>query len=315
MKLASFFVKRFLITFLAALALPNPIFSAEINCNSPVWKNKAVCNKKKAKLKEPKFCKNENLTAIQKEECLNYKKYLKAKNEKKPPKYPVIFYEFNPTEDPELGKNVWKFWASDNKEQLDIAFTKGIYDKKREKRIIKTLHTIPKNRIISYQQSLIDMSDNAAQLATNVGITAVVFPLGALFQGVNYKKMEIYKWEITFIDEYGREKKQILYPVSTVPVADRYYTFLPDFTGLKNGEKRTEESLRGLYLDGINRFEEKIEKDFNDLSFFDESNNCKILNKEKYPLSTNIFLEEKKQFDLLREKFNLEPYSLKEYCK
>ena len=126
--------------------------------------------------------------------------------------------------------------------------------------------------------------------------------------------MEIYKWEITFIDKYGREKKEILYPVSTVPVADRYYTFLPDFTGLKNGESRSEESLREFYLDGITKFEEKLEKDFIDLSISNDSNICRVLNSEKYPLSSNIFLEEKKQFDALREKFDLEPYVFEGYC-
>ena len=67
---------------LAALAFPYGI-NAEINCNSPVWKNKAVCKKKNAKLKEPKFCKNENLSAIQKEECLRIKNKIKIKNAKK----------------------------------------------------------------------------------------------------------------------------------------------------------------------------------------------------------------------------------------
>ena len=121
-------------------------------------------------------------------------------------------------------------------------------------------------------------------------------------------------WEVLFIDEYGREITQELYPITELPAADRYYTFLPDLTGLKIGEARSEESLRRFYLDGINKFGEKLEKDFNDLSISNNSNNCRVLNSEKYPLSTNIFLEEKKQFESLREKFALEPYVLKGYC-
>ena len=54
------------IPLLVTFALPISLNAAEINCNSPVWKNKAVCNKKKAKLKEPKFCKNEDLSITQK---------------------------------------------------------------------------------------------------------------------------------------------------------------------------------------------------------------------------------------------------------
>lgn len=126
--------------------------------------------------------------------------------------------------------------------------------------------------------------------------------------------MEIYKWEITFIDEYGREIIQSILPITELPAADRYYTFLPNLTGLKDGESRSGESLREFFLDGINKFEEKLEKDFNDLSIYNESNNCRVLNTAKYPLSTNIFLEEKKEFDSLREKFALEPYVFKGYC-
>ena len=301
-------MKRILIPLLAVLALPSPNFSAEINCNSPVWKNKAVCKKKNAKLEEPKFCKNKNLSAIQKEECLSIKNKIKLKNAKKDPKYPVVFASGTLT--------FWKqkhflkdqlFWKADTKNLLEI--NKGLGGTKYE-----SIYKIPPERIISFKQSLYDQSDNAAELATNVGITAVLFPVGALFQGVNYKKMEIYKWEITFIDEYGREIIQNIFPITELPAADRYYTFLPNITGLKNGESRSEESLREFYLDGINKFKEKLEKDLIDLSVSNESNTCRVLNTEKYPLSTNIFLEEKKQFDSLREKFDLEPYVFEGYC-
>ena len=301
-------MKRLLLPLLGALALAKPVFPSEINCNSPVWKNKAVCKKKNAKLKEPKFCKNDNLSAVQKEECLSIKNKIKEKNAKKDPKYPVVFASGTLT--------FWKqkhflkdqlFWKADTKDLLEI--NKGLGGTKYE-----SLFKVPPERIISYKQSLYDQSDNAAELATNVGITAVLFPVGALFQGVNYKKMEIYKWEINFIDEYGREIIQNIFPITELPAADRYYTFLPDITGLKNGEARSEESLQGFYLDGINKFEEKLEKDFNDLSISNDSNTCKVLNTEKYPLSTNIFLEEKKQFDSLREKLALEPYVFKGYC-
>ena len=30
-----------------------------------------------------------------------------------------------------------------------------------------------------------------------------MFPLGALFQGVNYKKIEIYRWSIDYVNEYN----------------------------------------------------------------------------------------------------------------
>ena len=301
-------MKRLLLPLLAALALPNPLFSAEINCNSPVWKNKAICKKKNAELKEPKFCKNNNLSAIQKEECLSIKNKIKIKNAKKNPKYPVVFASGTLT--------FWKqkhflkdqlFWKAETKDVLEI--NKGLGGIKYE-----SLYKIPSERIIRFKQSLYEQSDNAAELATNVGITAVLFPVGAIFQGVNYKKMEIYKWEITFIDEFGREIIQNIFPITELPAADRYYTFLPDITGLKNGESRSEEYLQGFYLDGIKKFEKKLEKDFSDLSISNVSNTCRVLNTEKYPLSTNIFLEEKKQFDLLREKFSLEPYVFKGYC-
>tara|TARA_S200000501_G_C20391987_1_gene555369 strand:+ start:395 stop:583 length:189 start_codon:yes stop_codon:yes gene_type:complete len=40
----------------------------------------------------------------------------------------------------------------------------------------------------------------------------------------------------------------------------RYDTFLTDFTGLKIGESTSEESLRSFYLNGMKKFQEKIEK-------------------------------------------------------
>ena len=113
-------MKLLSIPLLVSFILPISLNAAEINCDSPVWKKKAICNKKKAKLKEPKFCKNPDISAIQKEECLNYQNYLKIKNARKPPKYPVIFYDVNQINDPNIGKNVWKTWTSD-KEYLEIA--------------------------------------------------------------------------------------------------------------------------------------------------------------------------------------------------
>ena len=295
------------IPLLVTFALPISLNAAEINCNSPVWKNKAVCNKKKAKLKEPKFCKNEDLSITQKEECLNYQNYLKIKNARKPPKYPVNFYSLEQIVDSNSGKNVVKIWSSENKENLVIKTGNG-------RKTISVLHEIPKERIISFNQSLIDLSDNSGEIATNVGITAVLFPLGALFQGVNYKKSEHYKWEITFIDKFGREITDYLYPTSTVPVADRYYTFLPDFTDLKKGESRSKEILKRFYLDGMKNFEQKIENDFVNLSTYNPEKDCKEINSSNYPLSSNIFLDEKKQLDSLREKFGFESYVIKGAC-
>ena len=171
-------MKSLSIPLLVSFILPISLNAAEINCNSPVWKKKAICNKKKAKLKEPKFCKNPDISAIQKEECLNYQNYLKIKNARKPPKYPVNFYSLEEIIDSNSGKRVFKNWYSENKENLVIKTVIG-------KKTFSVFHSIPKERIISFNQSLIDMSDNSGQIATNVGITAVLFPIGALFQGVN----------------------------------------------------------------------------------------------------------------------------------
>ena len=44
-------MKRFLIPLIAALALPNTLDAVEINCNSPVWKNKPQCKNNSARKK------------------------------------------------------------------------------------------------------------------------------------------------------------------------------------------------------------------------------------------------------------------------
>ena len=54
----------------------------------------------------------------------------------------------------------------------------------------------------------------------------------------------------------------------------RSYSHFYSWKG-KNGESKSEESLRGFYLDGLNKFEEKLEKDFNDLSISNGSNTCR----------------------------------------
>ena len=63
-------MKLLSIPLLVSFILPISLNAAEINCDSPVWKKKAICNKKKAKLKEPKFCKID-ISAIQR--MLKYK--------------------------------------------------------------------------------------------------------------------------------------------------------------------------------------------------------------------------------------------------
>ena len=56
-------MKKFLIIFsyLINLSIINPLsiepaFSAEVNCNSPVWKNKPICLKKRKKILDSQEC-------------------------------------------------------------------------------------------------------------------------------------------------------------------------------------------------------------------------------------------------------------------
>jgi len=305
-------MKRILIPLLAFLALPSPNFSAEINCNSPVWKKKDICRKKNKKRERPIFCNEKNISLAQKEECLAFDEAALKEKLPKAPKYPVRFHGRKVNNQTKEAIEI--DWAVGS-EKLNLEITTphicgALGCAKRGKPIT----TIPLERIIRYEQSIYDNTDNSAELATNVGINAVLFPLGALFQGVNYRKIEIYRWSIDYVNEYGVTSNETFFTTSEVPVADRYYSFLSDITGLQNGESKSEESLQGFYLDGINKFEEKLEKDFNDLSIPDGSYACRVLNTEKYPMSTNLFLEEKKQFDSLREKFDLEPYVFEGYC-
>lgn len=305
-------MKRLLLLLLASLALPYPLFSAEINCNSPVWKKKEICSKKNEKKERPIFCNEKNISLVQKEECLAFDEAALKEKLPKAPKYPVRFHGWKVNN--QTNEAIEIDWAVSS-EKLNLEITTphicGVLGCAKRG---KPINTIPLERIISYEQSIYDNTDNSAELATNVGITAVLFPLGALFQGVNYKKIEIYRWSIDYINEYGATSNTIFFTTSEVPVADRYYTFLSDITGLQNGESKSEETLQGFYLDGIKNFEEKLKKDFSDLSISNVSNTCRVLNTEKYPMSTNIFLEEKKQFDSLREQLALEPFVFEGYC-
>ena len=272
-----------------------------------------ICRKKNEKKERPSFCNEKNISLIQKEECLAFDEAALKEKLPKAPKYPVRFHGWKVNN--QTNEAIEIDWAvSSEKLNLEIT-TPHICGALGCAKRGKPITTIPLERIISYEQSIYDNTDNSAELATNVGITAVLFPLGALFQGVNYKKIEIYRWSIDYVNEYGVTSNETFFTTSEVPVADRYYTFLSDITGLQNKRSKSEESLRGFYLDGISKFEKKLEKDFKNLSISDTSNTCSVLNTEKYPLSTSIFLEEKKQFDSLREKFDLEPHVLEGYCE
>ena len=69
----------------------NIVHSAEVNCESQVWRNKEICiEKRRKKEQKPIFCDRKDLTPIQEEECLNFEeKRLEAIN--KPLEYPISF--------------------------------------------------------------------------------------------------------------------------------------------------------------------------------------------------------------------------------
>ena len=50
-------MKRLLLALLAANALPTALNAVEINCNSPVWKNKPQCRDESERILAAKFLK------------------------------------------------------------------------------------------------------------------------------------------------------------------------------------------------------------------------------------------------------------------
>ena len=217
------------------------------------------------------------------EKCLSGKKENIEKRQRKPTRFPVRFHGF--MWDKNEGKKVDVDWFSENGNSLSIS-TPHVCGVLACASIGKTIKEIPVTRIVSFQQKVAGTGDNSSEQVQSVAIGAFIVPILAPFAAaINSRTHEIYEWNVSYISDQGIEEVETFVTSSTVPVADRYYTFLPTLTGLNNGQRRPDEVLKGLRLEGLKRLEQKILKLESMLITYDPKKPwCASLRTSDFPL-------------------------------
>ena len=204
-------------------------------------------------------CSDPAMTGNEIEACLKQSSNSEKKDMRRPTTFPVRFH--GSSIDPITSKEVPVDWSSKDGTVLEIS-TPHICGIAGCAAIGKSIKSIPASRIVSYEMLLSGKGNNASEQVQNVAITAFLLPIAAPFAAaINAKSTEEYRWSVLYIDDNGSEAKETFVTSSNVPVADRYYTFLPTLTGLKYGEKKSLDQLRSFYEDGAKRMESKIQAD------------------------------------------------------
>ena len=251
------------------------------------------------------------------EECLSKKS---ASDEQKlltkfpPLKFPVGFMGTDlgdgSTQIP--AEEVWErqiAWGSEAGENLLIGSIARCFDMWCGGRLVGEVKIkIPVENIVSYTQVTTGTGSNASEQVQSVAITAFIVPIIAPFAAaINAKGIEHYTWGVSYLDDYGIERKIGFQTSSTVPVADRFYTFLPTLTGMQNGERKSDEELSGIREKGLLRVDEKLVTLENLLAVPDKKKPwCVKMNTTKLPSVYSEYLETLSQSNQLRKLLNKE---------
>ena len=262
-------------------------------------------------------CIKPSSTPSEVEECLSKKSASDEQNllTKSPPlKFPAGFMGTDlgdgSTQIP--AGEVWKrqiAWGSEAGENLLIGSIARCYDMWCGGRLVgKVKIKIPVENIVSYTQVTTGTGSNASEQVQSVAVTAFIVPIIAPFAAaINAKGIEYYTWGVSYLDDYGIERKIGFQTSSTVPVADRFYTFLPTLTGMRNGERKGEEKLAAIREKGLLKVDEKLAKLENLLAVPNKKKPwCVKMNTTKLPSVYSEYLETLSQSNQLRKLLNKE---------
>ena len=251
-------------------------------------------------------CEKSGLTAEQVENCLSEARQQKPKAIRKPTVFPVRFHGI--TRESISSNPVERDWYSTDGTKLEIS-TPRICGALGCAAVGKDLKKIPTERIVEYQMSIAGTGNNAAEQVQSVAITALIVPILAPFAAaINSKSHEIYHWSITYIDEEGFDKTETLTTSSTIPVADRYYTFLPTLIGMKPGEKRSPELLAGFYEQGAEELSVRLKKLETLLTKEDPKKPwCYVVVADRYPLVFDKYEETREKLNAVNKKLSRQP--------
>lgn len=237
------------------------------------------------------------------EHCLSVQKVKTSKSQRKAATFPVRFHGV--MWDKNEGKKIGIDWFSENGKVLSIS-TPHVCGALGCASIGKTINEIPVERIVSFQQKVAGSGNNASEQVQSVAITAFLFPIAAPFAAViNAKSHEIYEWSVSYISDMGIEQVETFVTSSTVPVADRYYTFLPTLTGMKNGERKGDDKLAEIRKRGLLKLDTKLTKLEKLLAVVDSKKPwCVKINKTQLPSVYSEYLETLNNSNKLRGLLN-----------
>lgn len=250
-------------------------------------------------------CSEAGMTATEVENCLKKTSEADKALLRKQTTFPIRFH--GSTFDPKTSREAAVDWSSKDGSSLDIT-TPHICGLAGCAAVGKLIESIPVKQIVSYEMNLIGKGTNASEQIQGVAITALFAPIIAPFSAtINAKSTEEYLWRILYIGEDGLEIAATFRTESTVPVADRYYTFLPTLTGLNPQQRRAESQLIPFYLEAASKLELQAR---NDAQLLIEADNkkpwCTRLKKDVYPMIYSRYIKTAQTLSQLRQKIGQE---------
>jgi len=229
-------------------------------------------------------CTGSGMSGVQVEECLKKSSSTIKQPTRKPATFPVYFAGLGT--DVKQSGTILVDWGSNDGEHLEIITKDNICNFWECRMLAKSTLKIHKDQIISYEMSIVGTSTNASEQVQSVAMAAFIFPLAAPFAAaINARQNEEYLWTVRYIDENGIEQKETFRTSSSVPVADRYYTFLPTLIGRNPLQQRDESDLKPFLIKGSQNLETKIKRDEALLTEIDQKKAwCTIVKSDKLPL-------------------------------
>lgn len=253
-------------------------------------------------------CPSTSRSAVEVEKCLNeLRESHSSKHKREPVTFPIRFH--GSTRESMSSPEVAIDWYSSDGRQLEIS-TPKVCGFAGCAAIGKDLMKIPVKRIVSYEIKVLGNSTNASEQIQTVAIAAFLLPVAApLAAAINSKTLEVYQWSIVYVDDEGHDKVETFMTSSTVPVADRYYTFLPTLTGLTPGQRRQHSDLEPFYKSAADKLEKKVKEDESLLIIPDRKKPwCLRTQYDSFPLIAARYEANRQSLNAVRTKLGLALY-------
>ena len=222
------------------------------------------------------------MTAEQIEACLGKQKETKTQNARKPATFPSGLS--GKTLDAQTQQYRTMVWRSKDGTSL-------IYETTLPCTLVCSggnifVKEVEKERVISFTQGIAGEGNTANSAVVGTAIAAAIVPILAPFQALTTaRSTRTFAYTITYLSDQGDEITDNLLAESLVPEHDWFYTFLPTFTGLEAGQRKSVAELRPYYKDALKVVDSKIASDKSILYTKDSKKPwCSVSLASKYPL-------------------------------